>query len=74
MIAEDSHLGSLGLEQTSHVLETEDVDTLLDELLDEVEVVLESVLGLVGARDIAAVANGGLDDTTGLLCCINAEF
>ena len=70
----NSHLSSLGLEQTSHVLETKNVDTLLDELLDEVEVVLESVLGLVGARDITAVAHGGLDDTTGLLGGIDTQL
>ena len=70
----NSHLSSLGLEQTSHILEAKNVDTLLDELLDEVEVVLESVLGLVGARDITAIAHGGLDDTTGLLGGIDTEL
>lgn len=66
--------GSLGLEETSHVLDTEDVDTLLHELVNEVEVVLESVLGLVGAGNIAAVADDGLDNTTGLLGGVNSEF
>ena len=66
--------GSLGLEESSHVLDTEDVDALMYELVDEVKVVLERVLRLLGAGDIAAVADDSLTDTTGLLCGIDTEL
>jgi hypothetical protein len=48
--------GSLGLEQSSHVLDSEDVDTAVDELLGKVEIVLESVLGLLRVGDISGIA------------------
>ena len=71
---EHSHSSSLGLQQTSHVLDAEHVDALSDELIDEVEVVVEGVLGLLGVRDITAVADDGLADTTGLLRGIDTEL
>ncbi|RUS15956.1 hypothetical protein BC937DRAFT_91767 [Endogone sp. FLAS-F59071] len=45
-------LSGLGLEQTSHVFDGEDI-----------EVVLERVLRACGVGDIARIANGGLDNT-----------
>ena len=41
------------------------MDPLFDELIDEVQVVLECVLGLLGVSDIARVTDGCLDDTAG---------
>ena len=49
------------------------MNTFRDELVDEVHVVLQRVLGLLGVRDIAAVADDGLDDTTRLLRGIDTE-
>jgi hypothetical protein len=54
---EYAHGSSLGLEETSHVLDGEDMDTAVDELLGEVEVVLERVLRAgLGLGDVAGVA------------------
>lgn len=50
----DKQLGSLGLEDSSHVLDTQDVNAALDELIDEVKVVLERVLGPSRVRDVTA--------------------
>jgi hypothetical protein len=69
-----AHGSSSGLEQTGHVLDTEDVNALLDELVGEVEVILERVLGLLGVGEITRVANGGLDDTSGLLGGIDTKL
>ena len=68
------HLGSLGLQKTGHILDTEDMDTFLDELVDEVKVVLKGIFGLLGVGDVTAVADDGFADTTGLLGSVNAEF
>ena len=70
----DEHLGSLGLEQTGHILDTEDMDTLFDELVDEVEVVLQGVLCPLWVCDVTGIADCAFDDTTGLLGCIDTEF
>ena len=72
-IRTDLHSSSFGLQKTSHILDTQDVNALIDELLDEVEVILERVLGLLGASDVTTVANNGLDDTSCLLGSVNAE-
>lgn len=40
----DQESGSVGLENTSHILDTQDVNVEVDELLNKVEVVLEVVL------------------------------
>ena len=39
------------------------MDSLSDELIDEVQVVLERVLGLLGVRDITGVTNSCFDDS-----------
>jgi len=49
------------------------VDAKVDKLPDQVKIVLESVLGFFGIRDVARVADGGLDYATGLTHRINAE-
>ena len=64
----------LRLEQASHILDTENVNTLRNELIDKVEVVVEGVLGLLGVGNITAVADDGLADTTGLLRGIDTEL
>jgi hypothetical protein len=70
----DENGRSLGLEETSHVLDAEHVDALVHELVDELQVVLEGVLGLVRVRDVAGVADNGLADTTRLLRGIDTEL
>lgn len=62
------------LEETGHVLDGEDVDALLDELVDEVEVVLERVFGLLGVGQVTRVADGSLDDSAGLLGSVDTEL
>ena len=64
----------LGLEKACHILDAEDVDSLSDELIDEIEVVFQRVLGLRRVSHIAAVADRSLDDTTGLLGGVNTEL
>ncbi len=68
-----SHLGSLGLQQTGHVFDTQNVDSFLDQLIDEVEVVFQGILGLCGTGNISAVANDGFTNTAGLLRSIYAK-
>lgn len=70
----DEGAGSLGLEQTGHVLDAENVDAFAAELADEVEEVLEGVLGLLLARNIAGVAHDGFNDATGLLRRVDTEL
>lgn len=70
----NQYSSSVRLEQTGHILDTEDVDALLDELGNEVQVVLEGVFGLLGAGDIPAVAHDGLDDTTCLLSSVDTQL
>lgn len=74
VVREYIQCGSLGLEETSHVLDTENVDTLLHELVNEVEVVLQGVLGLLGAGDITTVADDGFNNTAGLLGSVDSKF
>ena len=50
------------------------MDALSDKLVDKVNVVLESVLRLLGVGDVAGVANDSLNDTAGFLGSINAKF
>ena len=68
------HGSSLGLQQTGHVLDGQDVDSLSDELVDKVEVVLQRVFGLLGVGDITGVAHNGLDDTSSLLGSIDSKL
>lgn len=63
---------SLGLENTSHILDTKDVDAELNNLVDEREVVLQVVL-LLGVQHVARVADGALNDTSSLLGRIDTE-
>lgn len=53
-----SHGSGFWLEQTCHILNGKDVDTALNELVGEVEVVLKSVLCLLGVGDVTGVAAG----------------
>ena len=69
----DERRRSLRLEEASHILNAQNMDTLLDELVDKVEVVLEGVLGLLRVGNITAVANGSLDDTASLLRGIDTK-
>lgn len=64
----------MGLQETSHVLDTEDVDAFSDELVDEAQVVVESVLGLLGIRNVSAVADDGFANTTGLLRSVDTKL
>ena len=70
----DLHPSCFRLEQPGHILDTENMNTLGDKLVDEVKVVLESVLGLLGVGDITGVADNGFDNTTGLLSSVDTEF
>lgn len=51
-----SHCSCLRLEQTSHVFHGEDVNSAINELLSKVEVVLQSVLGLLRVGNVSSVA------------------
>lgn len=44
------HLGGLWLQQTCHILDTKDVDSFCNQLIDEVEVILQRVLCFFRAR------------------------
>jgi len=57
------HLGSLRFQQTRHVFDPQHVDPLFDELVDEVQVVLECILGFLGVRDITGVTDGCFNNT-----------
>lgn len=61
------------LQETGHVLYTEDMDTLGHKLVHKVEVVLQGVLCLLWVRNIARVANDGLANTAGLLRSIDTK-
>ena len=50
------------------------MDALRHKLVDEVKIVLQCVLGLLGIGDVARVANNSFNDATSLLGCINTEF
>lgn len=70
----DKQSSSLGFEETGHVLDTEDVDAFLDERVGEVEVVLKSVLSLLGVGNVTRVTDSTLNDTTGLLSGIDTDL
>lgn len=70
----DEQACGLGLEETSHVFDTENVDSLVDQLLSQVEVVVEGVFGLFGVGNIARVADGSLDNTSGFLGRVDTEL
>lgn len=70
---DNSQGGSVGLQETSHILHTKDMDALFHELVNKLEVILQGVLLLVGACNIAAVTNDSLANTTSLLGGIDAE-
>ena len=74
LVLADLRSSSSGLEETSHILNSEHVNSLLDELVDQVEVVLEGVLGLLGVGEISRVADGSLDDSSGLLGSVDTEL
>lgn len=71
---DNSHGSGSGLEKTSHIFDTENVDSLLHELVDEVEVVLEGVLRLLGVGEITRVADGSFDDSSSLLGGVDTEL
>lgn len=62
----DEKGGGVGLEDTGHILDTQDVDVESDEPVDKVKVVLEVVL-LLGVEHVTTVADGGLNDATSLV-------
>jgi hypothetical protein len=70
----DLHPRGLGFEQAGHVLDTEHMDALPNELVGQIEVVLERVLRLLRVGDIARVTDGTLDDTAGFLGGVNTEL
>ena len=70
----DIQPSSLRLKQTGHILDAQDVNTLGNDLLHEVKVIVEGVLSLFLARNVATVAYDSFDHTTSLLGSINAEF
>lgn len=66
-------LSSLGLEETSHILNGKNVDALIHKLADKVQVVLKVVLAASGVRDISGVADDGLNDTAGRSDSVNSK-
>lgn len=62
------------LQQASHVLDTEDVDAFSNELVDEAEIVFQSVLGLLGISDVTTVAHDSFANTSSLLGGVNTEL
>lgn len=64
---------SLWLQETRHVLDAKNVNALGDELLDEIQVVLESVLGLLRTGNVSTVANNSLADTACLLRSVDTQ-
>ena len=65
---------SLRLEKASHIFDTEYVDTLIDELVNEIEIILKSVFRFLRVRNITAVADDCFANTAGLLRSIDAEL
>mmetsp|Transcript_25141 Transcript_25141/g.42062 ORF Transcript_25141/g.42062 Transcript_25141/m.42062 type:complete len:238 (-) Transcript_25141:1913-2626(-) len=68
------HPGSLGFEQARHVLDGKEVNVTRHELSDEVDVVVQVVLGARGIRHVTGVADGGLDHAPGLVHRLDAEL
>lgn len=68
-----SQLRSRGFQQTSHILDTEDMNAFFHKLIHEVEVILQSVLGLFGACDITAVADNSFTNTTSFLGSVDTK-
>ena len=73
-IEENLHSCGFWLEETSHVLDTEYVDTLLDELVDEFEIVLKRIFSLLGVCYVTAIADYGFTNTTSLLRSVDTKF
>jgi hypothetical protein len=63
-----------GFQETSHILDTKNVNTLGNELVDKVKVVLEGILGLLGVGNITAVADYSFANTTGFLGSVDTQF
>ena len=68
------HFRRLGLQQARHILDAKDMDTLFDQFVREVEVVLQGVFCALRVSYIAGVADCAFDDTTGLLGCVDTEL
>ena len=70
----DEHLGSLGGKKTGHILDGKRVSAKINELLGKIEVVVKSVLALVGVGNITGVGHGGLNKTTGSGSSLDTEL
>ncbi|KAH3685055.1 hypothetical protein WICPIJ_003992 [Wickerhamomyces pijperi] len=69
----DQQLGGLWLQSTSHVLDTQDVGTSLDDLLGDVQVVVQVVL-LAWLQHVTGVTDSGLDNTASLLDSLDTNL
>ena len=56
----DQLLGRIGLEQTGHILDSQQVSAALLQLLCYVDIILERVTVMGGIQNVAGVAHGGL--------------
>jgi hypothetical protein len=64
----------LGLEQSGHIFDTKDMNSLGDELIDKIQVVFQSILGFFRVGDVTAVADYSFANATSLLRGIYTEF
>lgn len=71
--AADKEGGSVGLENTSHILDTKDINVESDKVVNELEIVFKVIL-LVGVKHVTAVANGTLANTAGLLDSLDTNL
>ena len=60
----DQHRRRTRLEQTSHVLDGENVNTMLDELRREIDVVIQRIFCLLRIAHVTAVAYSSFNNTT----------
>ncbi len=69
----DEEGSSVGLENTSHILDTKNMNVEVHELVDKFEVVLEVVL-LVGVEHVTAEADGTFNNTTSLVDSLDTNL
>lgn len=65
--------GGVRLEDTSHILDTQNIDVKLDQLVNQVNVVFEVVL-LVGVQHVSRNAHSTLGNTTSLLNSLDTDL
>ena len=66
--------GSPGLQQTSHVLDAENMSSRPDEFISQLEIVSQGVLGLARVRDVSSVGDGGLHHASSVTHSLHSKL